>query len=69
MRDFPLRLWIKRNGDNNQQAWRFECRRRPGIASLAFDQLDGEIWLNGKFVALKDAKIHVLTRPRKCPGF
>ncbi|RUM21392.1 hypothetical protein EFQ99_26650 [Rhizobium vallis] len=22
IRDFPLRLWIKRNGDNNQQAWR-----------------------------------------------
>jgi branched-chain amino acid aminotransferase len=31
------------------------------MASVPFDQLDGEIWFNGEFVAWKDAKIHVLT--------
>ncbi|RFC64126.1 branched-chain amino acid aminotransferase [Fulvimarina endophytica] len=29
--------------------------------SVPFDQLDGEIWMNGSFVPWKDAKIHVLT--------
>ncbi|KQV64490.1 branched-chain amino acid aminotransferase [Rhizobium sp. Root1220] len=31
------------------------------MASVPFDQLDGEIWFNGEFVPWKDAKIHVLT--------
>ncbi|TCL74782.1 branched-chain amino acid aminotransferase [Rhizobium sp. BK251] len=31
------------------------------MASVPFDQLDGEIWFNGEFVAWKEAKIHVLT--------
>ncbi|MBX5166177.1 MULTISPECIES: branched-chain amino acid aminotransferase [unclassified Rhizobium] len=31
------------------------------MASVPFDQLDGEIWFNGEFVAWKDGKIHVLT--------
>ncbi|WDZ75516.1 branched-chain amino acid aminotransferase [Ensifer adhaerens] len=31
------------------------------MAAVPFDQLDGEIWFNGEFVAWKDAKIHVLT--------
>ena len=31
------------------------------MASVPFDQLDGEIWFNGEFVAWKDAKIYVLT--------
>ncbi|TPW30384.1 branched-chain amino acid aminotransferase [Pararhizobium mangrovi] len=31
------------------------------MASVPFDQLDGEIWFNGEFVAAKDAKVHVLT--------
>ena len=31
------------------------------MASVPFDQMDGEIWFNGEFVAWKDAKIHVLT--------
>lgn len=31
------------------------------MASIPFDQLDGHIWMNGEFVAWKDAKIHVLT--------
>jgi len=31
------------------------------MASVPFDQLDGEIWFNGAFVPWKDAKIHVLT--------
>jgi len=31
------------------------------MASVPFDQLDGEIWFNGEFVAWKDAKVHVLT--------
>jgi branched-chain amino acid aminotransferase len=29
--------------------------------AVAFDQLDGVIWMNGEFVPWKDAKIHVLT--------
>ncbi|TCM79086.1 branched-chain amino acid aminotransferase [Rhizobium sp. BK068] len=31
------------------------------MASVPFDQMDGEIWFNGAFVPWKDAKIHVLT--------
>lgn len=31
------------------------------MAGIPFDQLDGEIWYNGKFVAWEDAKMHVLT--------
>lgn len=31
------------------------------MASTPFDQLDGEIWFNGKFVDWKDAKVHVLS--------
>lgn len=31
------------------------------MAGVPFDQLDGEIWYNGKFVPWEDAKIHVLT--------
>ncbi|WP_428429640.1 branched-chain amino acid aminotransferase [Pararhizobium sp.] len=31
------------------------------MATVPFDQLDGQIWFNGEFVDWKDAKIHVLT--------
>jgi len=31
------------------------------MAGVPFDQLDGEIWMNGDFVAWQDAKVHVLT--------
>ncbi|MEX6505737.1 branched-chain amino acid aminotransferase [Jiella sp. M17.18] len=31
------------------------------MSAVPFDQLDGEIWINGAFVPWKDAKIHVLT--------
>jgi branched-chain amino acid aminotransferase len=31
------------------------------MASVPFDQLDGHIWMNGKFVPWADAKIHVLS--------
>ncbi|MCU0832316.1 MAG: branched-chain amino acid aminotransferase [Rhizobiaceae bacterium] len=31
------------------------------MASVPFDQLDGEIWFDGQFVPWKDAKVHVLT--------
>ena len=31
------------------------------MAAVSFDQLDGHIWMNGEFVAWKDAKIHVLS--------
>lgn len=31
------------------------------MASVPFDQLDGEIWYNGEFVPWADAKVHVLT--------
>ncbi|QPB18300.1 branched-chain amino acid aminotransferase [Rhizobium sp. 007] len=31
------------------------------MASVPFDQLDGEIWFNGEFVPWKDAKVHMLT--------
>ncbi|ULJ72744.1 branched-chain amino acid aminotransferase [Rhizobium gallicum] len=31
------------------------------MASVPFDQLDGEIWFNGEFMPWKDAKVHVLT--------
>jgi branched-chain amino acid aminotransferase len=31
------------------------------MASVPFDQLEGEIWYNGEFVPWKDAKVHVLT--------
>ncbi|QBK31558.1 branched-chain amino acid aminotransferase [Roseitalea porphyridii] len=31
------------------------------MADKPFDQLDGEIWLNGRFVPWADAKVHVLT--------
>jgi branched-chain amino acid aminotransferase len=31
------------------------------MAAVPFDQLDGQVWFNGEFVAWKDAKIHVLT--------
>lgn len=31
------------------------------MATVPFDQLEGEIWMNGAFVPWKDAKIHVLT--------
>ena len=29
--------------------------------AVPFDQLDGQIWMNGAFVPWKDAKVHVLT--------
>jgi branched-chain amino acid aminotransferase len=29
--------------------------------AVPFDQLDGQIWMNGEFVPWKDAKVHVLT--------
>jgi branched-chain amino acid aminotransferase len=50
-----------RNGDNNQQSWRPGAGGDIKMASVPFDQLDGEIWFNGAFVPWKDAKIHVLT--------
>jgi branched-chain amino acid aminotransferase len=31
------------------------------MASVPFDQLDGEIWYDGQFVPWKDAKLHVLS--------
>lgn len=31
------------------------------MAGVPFDQLDGEIWFNGKFVQWEDANVHVLT--------
>lgn len=31
------------------------------MASIPFDQLDGEIWFNGEFIDWKDAKVHVLS--------
>ncbi|WP_019997897.1 branched-chain amino acid aminotransferase [Aureimonas ureilytica] len=31
------------------------------MSTVAFDQLDGEIWYNGEFVPWRDAKVHVLT--------
>ena len=31
------------------------------MASVPFDQLDGQIWMNGEFIPWKDAKVHVLT--------
>lgn len=31
------------------------------MASVPFDSLDGYIWMNGEFVAWKEAKVHVLT--------
>ncbi|MCR9124316.1 MAG: branched-chain amino acid aminotransferase [Phyllobacteriaceae bacterium] len=31
------------------------------MAGVPFDQLDGDIWMNGTFVPWADAKIHVLT--------
>ena len=31
------------------------------MAAIPFDQRDGFIWLDGKFVDWKDAKVHVLT--------
>jgi len=31
------------------------------MAAVPFDQLDGDIWMNGAFVPWADAKIHVLT--------
>lgn len=31
------------------------------MASVPFDQLEGEIWYNGEFVPWKDAKLHVLS--------
>ena len=31
------------------------------MAGPAFDQMDGEIWFDGKFIPFADAKIHVLT--------
>ncbi|MEM0898760.1 MAG: branched-chain amino acid aminotransferase [Pseudomonadota bacterium] len=31
------------------------------MASVPYDQLDGEIWMNGEFVPWADAKVHVLT--------
>ena len=31
------------------------------MAPVPFDQLDGEIWMNGAFVPWADAKVHVLT--------
>lgn len=31
------------------------------MAVIPFDQRDGVIWMNGEFVAWKDAKVHVLT--------
>ena len=31
------------------------------MASVPFDQLEGEIWYNGAFVPWKDAKLHVLS--------
>jgi branched-chain amino acid aminotransferase len=36
--------------------------RRGGLTmAVPFDQLEGQIWMNGEFVPWKDAKIHVLT--------
>ncbi|MEZ5813059.1 MAG: branched-chain amino acid aminotransferase [Rhizobiaceae bacterium] len=31
------------------------------MASVAFDKLDGHIWMNGEFVKWAEAKVHVLT--------
>ncbi len=31
------------------------------MASVPFDQLDGQIWINGEFVQWREAKIHVLS--------
>ena len=31
------------------------------MATVPFDQMDGEIWMDGTFVPWKDAKVHVLT--------
>ena len=31
------------------------------MAGVSFDQLDGEIWYDGEFVAWRDAKVHVLS--------
>jgi branched-chain amino acid aminotransferase len=31
------------------------------MAGVPFDQLEGHIWMNGEYVAWKDAKVHVLT--------
>lgn len=31
------------------------------MAGVPFDQLDGDIWYNGEFVAWQDAQVHVLT--------
>ena len=31
------------------------------MASVPFDQMDGEIWYNGEFVPWADAKLHVLS--------
>src|SRR5690606_30688463 len=35
--------------------------RSKKMAAIPFDQRDGFIWLDGKFVDWKDAKVHVLT--------
>ena len=31
------------------------------MASVPFDQLEGEIWYNGEYVPWQDAKLHVLS--------
>ncbi|MCB1447910.1 MAG: branched-chain amino acid aminotransferase, partial [Rhizobiaceae bacterium] len=31
------------------------------MMAVPFDQLEGQIWMNGEFVPWKEAKIHVLT--------
>ena len=31
------------------------------MAAQTFDDRDGWIWMNGKLVPLRDAKVHVLT--------
>ena len=31
------------------------------MASVPFDQLEGQIWYNGEFVPWQDAKLHVLS--------
>lgn len=31
------------------------------MAAVPFDQLDGYIWMDGKFIQARDAKVHVLT--------
>lgn len=50
IRDFPLRLWIKRNGDNNQQAWRAGAEILGCKVPYCVEELDA-------------ATVELLTRP------